>query len=126
MKTDTKIHRDFERIRRVRECVLEDAIEYDRNQESGKETTKNLESILLNGNNICMIVPGGRGVDLKELKRSDLEELELQHVGVQHSEYNLPSEGTIWNDHYLRLCRENRLVFAFLFAKSSSSSRVVF
>ena len=40
-------------------CVLEDAIEYDRDQESGKETTKNLESILLNGNNICMIVPGG-------------------------------------------------------------------
>ena len=40
-------------------CVLEDAIEYDRNQESGKETTKNLESISLNGNNICMIVPGG-------------------------------------------------------------------
>ena len=40
-------------------CVLEDAIEYDRDQESGKETTKNLESILLNGNNMCMIVPGG-------------------------------------------------------------------
>ena len=40
-------------------CVLEDAVEFDRDQETGKETTRTLESILLNGNNICMIVPGG-------------------------------------------------------------------
>lgn len=40
-------------------CVLEDAVEFDRDQDTGKETTRRLESILLNGNNICMIVPGG-------------------------------------------------------------------
>ena len=40
-------------------CVLEDAVEFDRDQDTGKETTRTLESILLNGNNICMIVPGG-------------------------------------------------------------------
>jgi len=43
-------------------CVLEDAIEYDRDAETGKETQKKLESILLNGNNVCMIVPGGERV----------------------------------------------------------------
>jgi U6 snRNA-associated Sm-like protein LSm5 len=43
-------------------CVLEDAIEHDRDAETGKETQKKLESILLNGNNICMIVPGGERV----------------------------------------------------------------
>jgi len=50
-------------------CVLEDAIEYDRDAETGKETQKKLESILLNGNNVCMIVPGGERECNRERER---------------------------------------------------------
>ncbi|KAH8555559.1 LSM domain-containing protein [Umbelopsis sp. PMI_123] len=39
--------------------VLEDVTEYEKSPE-GYKTTK-LEQILLNGNNICMLVPGGEG-----------------------------------------------------------------
>ncbi|KAG2187662.1 hypothetical protein INT44_005352 [Umbelopsis vinacea] len=39
--------------------VLEDVTEYEKSAE-GYKTTK-LEQILLNGNNICMLVPGGEG-----------------------------------------------------------------
>lgn len=39
--------------------VLEDVTEFEMTPE-GKKTTK-LEQILLNGNNICMLVPGGEG-----------------------------------------------------------------
>ena len=38
--------------------VLEDAVEYEMTSEGKKKT--NLEEILLNGNNITMMVPGGQ------------------------------------------------------------------
>ena len=70
-----------------------------------------------------------RGEELiyKELKRSDLEELELQHVGVQQSEYNLqrqkePSGTTITCVSVVR----NDSFSLFFSQKSLSSSRVVF
>lgn len=39
--------------------VLEDVTEFENTAEGRK--TKKLEQILLNGNNICMLVPGGEG-----------------------------------------------------------------
>ncbi|KAF9131226.1 RNA-binding protein lsm5 [Mortierella sp. 14UC] len=39
--------------------VLEDVTEFE-NTPEGRKTTK-LEQILLNGNNICMLIPGGDG-----------------------------------------------------------------
>ncbi|KAF8937772.1 putative LSM domain protein [Dissophora ornata] len=39
--------------------VLEDVTEFE-NTPEGRKTTK-LEQILLNGNNICMLIPGGEG-----------------------------------------------------------------
>ena len=39
--------------------VLEDVVEYEATPE-GRRTTK-LEQILLNGNQICMLIPGGEG-----------------------------------------------------------------
>ncbi|KAF9430939.1 RNA-binding protein lsm5 [Entomortierella beljakovae] len=39
--------------------VLEDVTEYE-NTPEGRKTIK-LEQILLNGNNICMLIPGGEG-----------------------------------------------------------------
>ena len=59
-------------------CVLEDAIDTIETKRAGKKR-RNLESILLNGNNICMIVP--EEVDLKELKKR-FRRVRLQHVGV--------------------------------------------
>mmetsp|Transcript_16280 Transcript_16280/g.33438 ORF Transcript_16280/g.33438 Transcript_16280/m.33438 type:complete len:96 (+) Transcript_16280:151-438(+) len=40
--------------------VLEDVTEYEINPDGGYRVTK-LEQILLNGNNVCMLVPGGEG-----------------------------------------------------------------
>ncbi|KAI8060353.1 LSM domain-containing protein [Gongronella butleri] len=39
--------------------VLEEVTEYERTQEGYK--TRQLEQILLNGNNICSLIPGGNG-----------------------------------------------------------------
>ncbi|CAG8531780.1 1194_t:CDS:2 [Diversispora eburnea] len=41
--------------------VLEDVTEYE-NTPEGRKTT-HLEQILLNGNNITMLIPGGEGPD---------------------------------------------------------------
>jgi len=41
--------------------VLEDVTEYE-NTAEGRKTAK-LDQILLNGNNICMLIPGGEGPD---------------------------------------------------------------
>jgi hypothetical protein len=42
------------------DLVLEDAIEYDQ-QPNGSYVTSNVGSLLLNGNNVCIFVPGGCG-----------------------------------------------------------------
>ncbi|GES89877.1 U6 snRNA-associated Sm-like protein LSm5 [Rhizophagus clarus] len=42
--------------------VLEDVIEYE-NTPEGRKTTK-LDKILLNGNNITMLIPGGEGPEI--------------------------------------------------------------
>ncbi|CAG8624951.1 9537_t:CDS:2 [Ambispora gerdemannii] len=44
---------------KLQDMVLEDVIEYE-NTPEGRKTTK-LEQILLNGNNITMLIPGGEG-----------------------------------------------------------------
>lgn len=42
------------------DLVLDDAIEYDQ-QLDGSYVTSNVGSLLLNGNNVCIFVPGGNG-----------------------------------------------------------------
>ena len=41
--------------------VLEDVTEFEINPEGGGYHITKLEQILLNGNNVCMLVPGGDG-----------------------------------------------------------------
>ena len=53
--------RIFKKHRIVNLQVLEDVTEYEATSD-GKKITK-LEQILLNGNNITMLVPGGEGPD---------------------------------------------------------------
>lgn len=42
------------------DLVLEDATEYDQ-QPDGSYVTSDVGSLLLNGNNVCIFVPGGNG-----------------------------------------------------------------
>jgi U6 snRNA-associated Sm-like protein LSm5 len=46
--------------------VLTDVTEYEYND--GKRTEKHMETILLNGNNICVLVPGSSGPESHEIK----------------------------------------------------------
>eukprot|EP00761_Pharyngomonas_kirbyi_P006703 gb/GECH01006711.1/.p1 GENE.gb/GECH01006711.1/~~gb/GECH01006711.1/.p1 ORF type:complete len:156 (+),score=23.51 gb/GECH01006711.1/:1-468(+) len=52
--------------------VLSDVTEYEYNTD-GTRTKTSLEQILLNGNNVCMLVPGSEGPDAAERKTQEIE-----------------------------------------------------
>ncbi|KAF9920591.1 RNA-binding protein lsm5 [Linnemannia zychae] len=59
MKSEKEFTGTLKRFDDYVNMVLEDVTEFE-NTPEGRKTTK-LEQILLNGNNICMLIPGGDG-----------------------------------------------------------------
>mmetsp|Transcript_2790 Transcript_2790/g.5809 ORF Transcript_2790/g.5809 Transcript_2790/m.5809 type:complete len:84 (-) Transcript_2790:311-562(-) len=60
LKTETELVGTLRGFDDYVNLVLDDAIEYSIDHLTGEEKSTNLSEILLNGNNVALLVPGGR------------------------------------------------------------------
>mmetsp|Transcript_10525 Transcript_10525/g.23226 ORF Transcript_10525/g.23226 Transcript_10525/m.23226 type:complete len:84 (+) Transcript_10525:116-367(+) len=60
LKTETELVGTLRGFDDYVNLVLDDAVEYSIDHLTGEETRTDLSEILLNGNNVALLVPGGR------------------------------------------------------------------